>query len=200
MYVIVFISLSLSLLPPPQVDGPLHLKSHLSVAGPEVLSVGAGPEAQAVLRRVEREATHRYQVRWCRALQWLLLLLLFLLLFLLFLLLFLLFLLLFLLFLLLLFLLLFFFFLLPPPLLLLLLLLLPPPPPPPPPELTKLGLQRFTPLPPPTDPDPPRGPRRQLPVRERDPAAPAQGGGAQVGPGLRRQGRLPEDPGGRLRV
>ncbi len=47
---------------PVRVDGGLHLKAHLSVAGPDVLAVGAGPQSQAVLRRVEREATHRYQV------------------------------------------------------------------------------------------------------------------------------------------
>ncbi len=32
----------------------------MCVAGPDVLSVGAGPEAQSALRRIEREATHRY--------------------------------------------------------------------------------------------------------------------------------------------
>ena len=31
------------------------------MAGPDVISVGAGPEAQCVLKRMEREATHRYQ-------------------------------------------------------------------------------------------------------------------------------------------
>ena len=42
-----------------QVDGPFHLKSFLNMAGPDVISVGAGPEAQSVLKRMEREATHR---------------------------------------------------------------------------------------------------------------------------------------------
>ena len=31
------------------------------MVGPDVISVGSSPEAQSVLRRVEREATHRYQ-------------------------------------------------------------------------------------------------------------------------------------------
>ena len=31
------------------------------MAGPDVISVGNGPEAQSVLKRMEREATHRYQ-------------------------------------------------------------------------------------------------------------------------------------------
>lgn len=31
------------------------------MAGPDVISVGAGPEAQSILKRMEREATHRYQ-------------------------------------------------------------------------------------------------------------------------------------------
>ena len=44
-----------------QVDGCYHLKTFLNIAGPDVLSVGAGPEAQSVLKRMEREATHRYQ-------------------------------------------------------------------------------------------------------------------------------------------
>lgn len=44
-----------------QVDGSLHLKSFLNMAGPGVISVGAGPEAQSILKRMEREATHRYQ-------------------------------------------------------------------------------------------------------------------------------------------
>lgn len=44
-----------------QVDGPHNLKSFLSMAGPDVISVGGGPDAQTVLKRMEREATHRYQ-------------------------------------------------------------------------------------------------------------------------------------------
>lgn len=46
---------------PVKVDGPYHLKTFLNMAGPEVISVGAGPEAQNILKRMEREATHRYQ-------------------------------------------------------------------------------------------------------------------------------------------
>ena len=41
------------------MDGSNHLKSFMNMAGPDVISVGAGPEAQSVLKRMEREATHR---------------------------------------------------------------------------------------------------------------------------------------------
>ncbi len=37
------------------------MKYFLSMAGPDVISVGACGEAQRVLKRVEREASHRYQ-------------------------------------------------------------------------------------------------------------------------------------------
>ena len=47
---------------PVKVDGSHHLKTFLNMAGPDVIGVGAGPEAQCVLKRMEREATHRYQV------------------------------------------------------------------------------------------------------------------------------------------
>jgi len=46
---------------PIKVDGPFTLKHYLTMAGPDVISVGSSPEAQTILRRVEREATHRYQ-------------------------------------------------------------------------------------------------------------------------------------------
>ncbi len=38
----------------------MHLKSFVCVCGPDVLSVGSGPDAQSVLRRIERQATYRY--------------------------------------------------------------------------------------------------------------------------------------------
>ncbi len=37
------------------------MKTFLNLSSPDVLSVGAGPEAQSILKRMEREATHRYQ-------------------------------------------------------------------------------------------------------------------------------------------
>jgi len=46
---------------PVKIEGPYTLKHYLSMVGPDVISVGSSPEAQSVLRRVEREATHRYQ-------------------------------------------------------------------------------------------------------------------------------------------
>lgn len=46
---------------PVKVEGPVTLKHFLSMVGPDVISVGSSPEAQSVLKRVEREATHRYQ-------------------------------------------------------------------------------------------------------------------------------------------
>jgi len=45
-----------------QIEGPYTLKYFLSMAGPDVISVGSCGEAQRVLKRVEREASHRYQV------------------------------------------------------------------------------------------------------------------------------------------
>ena len=44
-----------------QIEGPYTLKHYLTMAGPDVISVSSNPQAQTVLRRVEREATHRYQ-------------------------------------------------------------------------------------------------------------------------------------------
>ena len=44
-----------------QIEGPYTLKYFLSMAGPDVISVGSCGEAQRVLKRVEREASHRYQ-------------------------------------------------------------------------------------------------------------------------------------------
>lgn len=40
---------------------PKHLKSYITVGGPDLLCVGAGKEAQEVLKRMEREATFSYQ-------------------------------------------------------------------------------------------------------------------------------------------
>jgi dimethylargininase len=46
---------------PFQIDGPFHLKYFLCMAGPDVMFVGSTGAAQVVLKRVEREASHRYQ-------------------------------------------------------------------------------------------------------------------------------------------
>ncbi|XP_042857651.1 N(G),N(G)-dimethylarginine dimethylaminohydrolase 1-like [Penaeus japonicus] len=46
---------------PIKVDNALHLKSLLTMAGPEVICVGNTPEAKDTLKRIEREATFRYQ-------------------------------------------------------------------------------------------------------------------------------------------
>jgi len=46
---------------PIKIEGPHTLKYFLSMAGPDVISVSACGEAQRVLKRVEREASHRYQ-------------------------------------------------------------------------------------------------------------------------------------------
>lgn len=40
----------------------LHLKSAMSMAGPDILAVGSSPEAQDMLHRIEREATYRYNL------------------------------------------------------------------------------------------------------------------------------------------
>ena len=37
------------------------MKHYLAMVGPDVISVSSSPEAQKILKRVEREATHRYQ-------------------------------------------------------------------------------------------------------------------------------------------
>ena len=44
-----------------QIDGPHSLKYFLNMAGPDVICVGSSGAAQVVLKRVEREASHRYQ-------------------------------------------------------------------------------------------------------------------------------------------
>lgn len=46
---------------PIKVPEPKHLKSYITMAGPDLLCVGAGKEAQEVLKRMEREATFNYQ-------------------------------------------------------------------------------------------------------------------------------------------
>lgn len=40
---------------------PKHLKSYITMGGPDLLCVGAGKDAQEVLKRMEREATYSYQ-------------------------------------------------------------------------------------------------------------------------------------------
>ncbi|KAJ8919906.1 hypothetical protein NQ315_006435 [Exocentrus adspersus] len=44
-----------------KVPEPKHLKSYVSMGGPDLLCVGVGKEAQEVLKRMEREATYSYQ-------------------------------------------------------------------------------------------------------------------------------------------
>ena len=44
-----------------QIDGSYNLKYFLNMAGPDVLCVGSSSAAQIVLKRIEREASHRYQ-------------------------------------------------------------------------------------------------------------------------------------------
>ncbi|XP_071524432.1 N(G),N(G)-dimethylarginine dimethylaminohydrolase 1 [Panulirus ornatus] len=46
---------------PIKVEKSLHLKSAVTMAGPDVICVGNTPEAKDMLRRIEREATFRYQ-------------------------------------------------------------------------------------------------------------------------------------------
>lgn len=41
--------------------GALHLKKYITVAGPDILCVGASKEAKEVLKRMEREANFSYQ-------------------------------------------------------------------------------------------------------------------------------------------
>ncbi|KAM3968538.1 N(G),N(G)-dimethylarginine dimethylaminohydrolase 1 [Aphomia sociella] len=41
--------------------GALHLKSYITVAGPDILCVGASKSAKELLKRIEREATFSYQ-------------------------------------------------------------------------------------------------------------------------------------------
>ncbi|XP_060520374.1 N(G),N(G)-dimethylarginine dimethylaminohydrolase 1 [Cylas formicarius] len=46
---------------PIKVPEPKHLKSYVTVGGPDLLCVGVGRECQEVLKRMEREATFSYQ-------------------------------------------------------------------------------------------------------------------------------------------
>ncbi|KAK8386746.1 hypothetical protein O3P69_017899 [Scylla paramamosain] len=46
---------------PIKVEKSLHLKTVLTMAGPDVMCVGNTPDAQSILKRIEREATFRYQ-------------------------------------------------------------------------------------------------------------------------------------------
>ncbi|XP_019864782.1 N(G),N(G)-dimethylarginine dimethylaminohydrolase 1 isoform X2 [Aethina tumida] len=46
---------------PIKVPEPKHLKSYITMGGPDLLCVGSGKEAQEVLKRMEREATFSYQ-------------------------------------------------------------------------------------------------------------------------------------------
>ncbi|GFS31760.1 n(G),N(G)-dimethylarginine dimethylaminohydrolase 1 [Trichonephila inaurata madagascariensis] len=46
---------------PVKVPGKHHLKSLLSIAGPDIICVSASDEAQSVLKRMAQEATYRYQ-------------------------------------------------------------------------------------------------------------------------------------------
>jgi len=47
---------------PVKIAGPHHLKYYVCLAGPSVLAVGSSKESQNILKRIEREATFRYQV------------------------------------------------------------------------------------------------------------------------------------------
>ncbi|XP_034255846.1 N(G),N(G)-dimethylarginine dimethylaminohydrolase 1 [Thrips palmi] len=46
---------------PVKVSGSSHLKSLVSMAGPELMCVSSGKNSQEVLKRIEREATYSYQ-------------------------------------------------------------------------------------------------------------------------------------------
>lgn len=46
---------------PIKIDGPYNLKYFLNMAGPDVICVSSSGAAQVVLKRIEREASHRYQ-------------------------------------------------------------------------------------------------------------------------------------------
>lgn len=46
---------------PIKVDKSLHLKTLITMAGPDVMCVGPSAEARDTIRRIEREATFRYQ-------------------------------------------------------------------------------------------------------------------------------------------
>ncbi|XP_030756168.1 N(G),N(G)-dimethylarginine dimethylaminohydrolase 1 [Sitophilus oryzae] len=46
---------------PIKVPEAKHLKSYITMGGPDLLCVGVGKEAQEVLKRMEREATFNYQ-------------------------------------------------------------------------------------------------------------------------------------------
>lgn len=46
---------------PIKVSNGLHLKSSMAMAGPDIICVGTSAQSQEILRRVEREATYKYQ-------------------------------------------------------------------------------------------------------------------------------------------
>ncbi|RWS26773.1 N(G):N(G)-dimethylarginine dimethylaminohydrolase 1-like protein, partial [Leptotrombidium deliense] len=46
--------------PIPVPNKLLHLKACLSMAGPDIICVGLSPEAQTLIKNIEREATFRY--------------------------------------------------------------------------------------------------------------------------------------------
>jgi len=46
---------------PVKLEGNRNLSDRLTLAGPSVLAVGSGQHPQTVMRRIEREATNRYQ-------------------------------------------------------------------------------------------------------------------------------------------
>lgn len=46
---------------PIKIENTLHLKSVMGMAGPDVICVGDSPDAKSILKRIEREATFRYQ-------------------------------------------------------------------------------------------------------------------------------------------
>lgn len=46
---------------PVKLEGSRNLSDRLTLAGPDVLAVGAGQHPQTVVKRIEREATNRYQ-------------------------------------------------------------------------------------------------------------------------------------------
>lgn len=46
---------------PIKMDGWRHLRDRVTLAGPDVLSVSSGSISQTILKRIEREASHRYQ-------------------------------------------------------------------------------------------------------------------------------------------
>ena len=45
-----------------KIFGETHLKAHVTIAGPNVLCVSSSNESQRILKQMEREATHSYQL------------------------------------------------------------------------------------------------------------------------------------------